>query len=122
MQEAGADGKLELAFTIADGLEYLHTAVNAGLDVDKVAPRLSFFFCVGMSFYLEVAKLRAARVLWARLVQERFKPKNDKSLLLRTHCQTSGYSLTGLEWELASGLYCTVLRGLIRLGDVFKCI
>lgn len=94
MQEAGADGKLELAFTIADGLEYLHTAVNAGLDVDKVAPRLSFFFCVGMSFYLEVAKLRAARVLWARLVQERFKPKNDKSLLLRTHCQTSGYSLT----------------------------
>lgn len=98
MQEAGADGKLELAFTIADGLEYLHTAVNAGLDVDKVAPRLSFFFCVGMSFYLEVAKLRAARVLWARLVQERFKPKNDKSLLLRTHCQTSGYSLTGLGW------------------------
>ncbi|CAM9104454.1 unnamed protein product, partial [Hapterophycus canaliculatus] len=94
MQEAGADGKLELAFTIADGLEYLQTAVDAGLDVDKVAPRLSFFFCVGMSFYLEIAKLRAARVLWARLVKDRFKPKNPKSLLLRTHCQTSGYSLT----------------------------
>eukprot|EP00752_Nemacystus_decipiens_P007723 g6905.t1 len=94
MQEAGADGQLELAFTIADGLEYLKVAVDAGLDVDKVAPRLSFFFCVGMSFYLEVAKLRAARVLWARLVKERFNPKNPKSLLLRTHCQTSGYSLT----------------------------
>eukprot|EP00903_Cladosiphon_okamuranus_P019153 g17617.t2 len=94
MQEAGADGKLELAFTIADGLEYLKAAVDAGLDVDKVAPRLSFFFCVGMSFYLEVAKLRAARVLWARLVKDRFSPKNPKSLLLRTHCQTSGYSLT----------------------------
>ncbi|CAM9282340.1 unnamed protein product [Discosporangium mesarthrocarpum] len=94
MQEAGADGKLELAFTIADGLEYLKTAVDAGLDADKVAPRLSFFFCIGMSFYLEVAKLRAARVLWARLVKDRFQPKNPKSLLLRTHCQTSGYSLT----------------------------
>ncbi|CAN0200655.1 unnamed protein product [Ectocarpus sp. 6 AP-2014] len=94
MQEAGADGKLELAFTIADGLEYLQIAKDAGLDVDKVAPRLSFFFCIGMSFYLEVAKLRAARLLWARLVKERFQPKNPKSLLLRTHCQTSGYSLT----------------------------
>lgn len=70
--------------------------LGAVLTLNQVAPRLSFFFCVGMSFYLEVAKLRAARVLWARLVKERFNPKNPKSLLLRTHCQTSGYSLTGM--------------------------
>ncbi|CAM9943624.1 unnamed protein product, partial [Phaeothamnion confervicola] len=94
MQEAGADSKLELAFTIADGLEYIRTAVAAGLDVDKIAPRLSFFFCIGMNFYMEVAKLRAARRMWATLVKERFTPKSEKSLLLRTHCQTSGYSLT----------------------------
>lgn len=94
MQEAGADSKLELAFTLADGIEYVRTAVAAGLDVDKVAPRLSFFFAIGMNFYMEVAKLRAARTLWAKLMEENFHPKNPKSTMLRTHCQTSGYSLT----------------------------
>lgn len=93
MQEAGADSKLELAFTLADGLEYIKCAEKAGLPVDTVAPRLSFFFAIGMNFYMEIAKLRAARMLWARLVKEKFKPKNEKSLLLRTHCQTSGWSL-----------------------------
>jgi len=97
MQEAGADSKLELAFTLADGIEYVRAAQKAGLDVDKVAPRLSFFFAIGMNFYMEVAKLRAARTLWARLMKENFNPKNPKSLLLRTHCQTSGYSLTAQE-------------------------
>ncbi|KAF1331643.1 Methylmalonyl-coa mutase, partial [Globisporangium splendens] len=94
MQEAGADARLELAFTIADGIEYVRAAEAAGLDVDAVAPRLSFFFAIGMNFYMEVAKLRAARTLWAKLMKEKFQPKNPKSLLLRTHCQTSGYSLT----------------------------
>lgn len=94
MQEAGADARLELAFTIADGIEYVKAAEAAGLDVDAVAPRLSFFFAIGMNFYMEVAKLRAARTLWATLMKEKFDPKNPKSLLLRTHCQTSGYSLT----------------------------
>lgn len=94
MQEAGADSKLELAFTLADGMEYVRAAEAAGLDVDKVAPRLSFFFAIGMNFYLEIAKLRAARTIWAKLMKEKFNAKNPKSLLLRTHCQTSGYSLT----------------------------
>lgn len=94
MQEAGADARLELAFTIADGIEYVKAAEAAGLDVDAIAPRLSFFFAIGMNFYMEVAKLRAARTLWATLMKEKFEPKNPKSLLLRTHCQTSGYSLT----------------------------
>lgn len=94
MQEAGADAKLELAFTIADGLEYVRTALSRGLGVDDVAPRLSFFFGIGMNFYMEIAKLRAARQLWATLMRQHFDPKNEKSLLLRTHCQTSGYSLT----------------------------
>lgn len=94
MQEAGADAALELAFTIADGLEYCNTGLKAGLNVDEFAPRLSFFFGIGMNFYMEIAKLRAARRLWATLVKERFAPEKAKSLLLRTHCQTSGYSLT----------------------------
>jgi len=93
MQEAGADSKLELAFTLADGVEYVRAAKEAGLDIDKVAPRLSFFFAIGMNFYMEIAKLRAARMLWAKLMAE-MGAKNPKSLLLRTHCQTSGYSLT----------------------------
>lgn len=93
MQEAGATCELELAFTIADGLEYVKSALERGLDIDDFAPRLSFFFAIGMNFYMEIAKLRAARVLWARHMQQ-FKPKSDKSLLLRTHCQTSGVSLT----------------------------
>jgi methylmalonyl-CoA mutase len=95
MQEAGADAALELGFTIADGIEYVRTAVNAGLSVDAVAPRLSFFFAIGTNFYVEIAKLRAARTLWATLMKQNFPEiKNPKSLLLRTHCQTSGYSLT----------------------------
>lgn len=94
MQEAGADNVLELGFTIADGLEYIRTAQRAGLSVDDVAPRLSFFFGVGMNFYMEIAKLRAARQLWATLVKKHFDPKKMDSLLLRTHCQTSGWSLT----------------------------
>lgn len=94
IQEAGADSKLELAFTIADGIEYVRAAQAAGLDVDKVAPRLSFFFAIGMNFYMEVAKLRAARRIWAQVMKEKFQAKSAKSLLLRTHCQTSGYSLT----------------------------
>ena len=93
MQEAGADAKLELAFTLADGVEYIRTAVNKGLNVDEVAPRFSFFFGIGMPFYMEVAKLRAARKLWAYLVKSKFSPKNENSLKLRTHCQTSGWSL-----------------------------
>jgi len=93
MQEAGATQALELAFTLADGEEYVKTALAKGLDVDAFAGRLSFFFAIGMNFYLEVAKLRAARLLWWRIMK-RFKPKNPKSLMLRTHCQTSGWSLT----------------------------
>jgi len=93
MQEAGADSKLELAFTLADGVEYVRAAQKAGLDIDKVAPRLSFFFAIGMNFYMEIAKLRAARILWAQLMKK-CGAKSEKSLLLRTHCQTSGYSLT----------------------------
>ena len=93
IQEAGANQALELAFTIADGKEYVKTALSKGLDVDGFAGRLSFFFAIGMNFYLEVAKLRAARLLWWRVMKE-FNPKNPKSLMLRTHCQTSGWSLT----------------------------
>jgi methylmalonyl-CoA mutase len=93
MQEAGATQALELAFTIADGRDYVRTAIASGLDVDAFAGRLSFFFAIGMNFYLEVAKLRAARLLWWKAMQE-FEPKNPKSMMLRTHCQTSGWSLT----------------------------
>ena len=93
MQEAGATCEIELAYTLADGLEYLRCGVDAGLDVDAFAPRISFFFCIGMNHFLEIAKLRAARLLWAKIVK-RFEPKNLKSMALRTHCQTSGWSLT----------------------------
>ncbi len=93
MQEAGATADQELAFTIADGLEYVRVATGRGLDVDRFAPRLSFFFAIGMDLFMEVAKLRAARRLWAR-VMERFEPKDPRSSMLRTHCQTSGVSLT----------------------------
>jgi methylmalonyl-CoA mutase len=93
IQEAGANQVLELAFTLADGKEYVKTALAKGLDVDGFAGRLSFFFAIGMNFYLEVAKLRAARLLWWRIMKS-FEPKNPKSLMLRTHCQTSGWSLT----------------------------
>ena len=93
MQEAGATQTLELAFTLADGKEYVRTALAKGLDVDEFAGRLSFFFGIGMNFYLEIAKLRAARLLWWRLMKG-FEPKSPKSMMLRTHCQTSGWSLT----------------------------
>ncbi|KZY53583.1 methylmalonyl-CoA mutase [Sulfitobacter sp. KE29] len=92
MQEAGANLVQELAFTIADGREYVRTAIAAGMDVDRFAPRLSFFFAIGMNFFMEAAKLRAARLLWSRVMEE-FEPKNPKSSMLRTHCQTSGVSL-----------------------------
>jgi methylmalonyl-CoA mutase len=93
MQEAGATCVQELAFTLADGLEYARAAVARGLPIDSFAPRLSFFFCIGMNFFMEIAKLRAARFLWAKLMQQEFAPKDPRSLMLRTHCQTSGVSL-----------------------------
>ena len=94
MQEAGATADLELAYTLADGVEYVRAGVNAGLDVDKFAPRLSFFWAIGMNTFMEIAKMRAARLLWAKLIKSEFNPKDDRSLSLRTHCQTSGWSLT----------------------------
>ncbi|MGM0636397.1 MAG: methylmalonyl-CoA mutase [Bacteroidota bacterium] len=93
MQEAGATADIELAYTLADGVEYIRKGIEAGLDIDKFAPRLSFFWGIGMNHFMEIAKMRAARMLWAKLVKQ-FNPKNPKSLSLRTHCQTSGYSLT----------------------------
>ncbi|EKR16541.1 methylmalonyl-CoA mutase [Leptospira interrogans] len=93
MQEAGATADIELAYTLADGLEYLRTGIKAGMDVDTFAPRLSFFWAIGMNHFMEIAKMRAGRLLWAKLVKQ-FNPKNLKSLALRTHCQTSGWSLT----------------------------
>jgi methylmalonyl-CoA mutase len=104
MQEAGASADLELAYTLADGIEYIRAGVAAGLDVDAFAPRLSFFWAIGMNTFMEVAKMRAARLLWAKLVKENFNPKNPKSLSLRTHSQTSGWSLT------AQDVYNNVIR------------
>ena len=104
MQEAGASADLELAYTLADGIEYIRAGVAAGLDVDAFAPRLSFFWAIGMNTFMEVAKMRAARLLWAKLVKEEFNPKNPKSLSLRTHSQTSGWSLT------AQDVYNNVIR------------
>jgi methylmalonyl-CoA mutase len=93
MQEAGATADIELAYTLADALEYLRTGIKAGLDIDTFAPRLSFFWAIGMNHFMEIAKMRAARMLWAKIVKQ-FNPKNPKSMALRTHCQTSGWSLT----------------------------
>ena len=93
MQEAGATNDIEMAYTLADGLEYIRTGIAAGIDVDAFAPRLSFFWAIGMNHFMEIAKMRAARMLWAKIVNQ-FNPKNPKSLSLRTHCQTSGWSLT----------------------------
>ena len=93
MQEAGATSEIEMAYTLADGLEYLRTGVKAGLDIDDFAPRISFFWAIGMNHFEEIAKMRAARMIWAKIVQS-FNPRNPKSLSLRTHCQTSGWSLT----------------------------
>src|SRR6202007_2318382 len=92
MQEAGATAVQELAFTLADGMEYVRAAQTKGMTVDEFAGRLSFFFCIGMNFFMEAAKLRAARLLWSRIMEE-FSPKKTESFMLRTHCQTSGVSL-----------------------------
>ena len=105
IQEAGATATLEMAFTIADGIEYCRTGVQAGLDIDSFAPRLSFFWGVGMNFYMEIAKFRAARRLWANLMEEKFSPKNSKSTMLRTHSQTSGWSLTEQVCRLTCRLF-----------------
>jgi methylmalonyl-CoA mutase len=107
MQEAGATADLELAYTLADGVEYARRGVAAGLSIDAFAPRLSFFWAIGMNFFMEVAKLRAARALWAKLMNQ-FSPNNDKSLCLRTHCQTSGWSLT------AQDVYNNVVRTCVE--------
>ncbi|TVR99322.1 MAG: methylmalonyl-CoA mutase [Rhodospirillales bacterium] len=107
MQEAGATADLEMAYTLADGVEYARCGLNAGLTIDKFAPRLSFFWAIGMNFYMEVAKMRAARMLWAKLIKQ-FDPKNDKSLALRTHSQTSGWSLT------AQDVYNNVVRTCVE--------
>ncbi len=93
IQEAGGTNEIELAYTLADGLEYLRTGIAAGMNIDEFAPRLSFFWGIGMNHFMEIAKMRAARMLWAKIVKQ-FHPKNEKSLILRTHCQTSGWSLT----------------------------
>jgi len=108
MQEAGATADLELAYTLADGLEYIGAGLRAGLDVDRFAPRLSFFWAIGMNFFMEIAKMRAARLLWAKLVKERFGPSDPKSLSLRTHSQTSGWSLT------AQDVFNNVIRTCIE--------
>src|SRR5437899_1837916 len=107
IQEAGATADLELAYTLADGVEYLRAGQNAGLDVDAFAPRLSFFWAIGMNFFMEVAKMRAARLLWAKLLKQ-FNPKDPRSLSLRTHCQTSGWSLT------AQDVFNNVMRTTIE--------
>ena len=108
MQEAGATADLELAYTIADGIEYVRAGVAAGLDIDRFAPRLSFFWAIGMNFFMEVAKMRAARLVWAALMQKNFAPKDPRSLSLRTHCQTSGWSLT------AQDPYNNIMRTMIE--------
>ncbi|MDX5595265.1 methylmalonyl-CoA mutase [Pseudovibrio sp. SPO723] len=108
MQEAGATADLELAFTIADGIEYARAGVAAGMGIDRFAPRLSFFWAIGMNFFMEVAKMRAARLIWAKLMQENFQPQNAKSLSLRTHSQTSGWSLT------AQDVYNNVIRTCVE--------
>ncbi len=108
MQEAGATADLELAYTIADGIEYARAGIAAGLDIDRFAPRLSFFWAIGMNFFMEVAKMRAARLLWATLLQKNFAPKKERSLSLRTHCQTSGWSLT------AQDPYNNIVRTMVE--------
>ena len=107
MQEAGATADLEMAYTLADGVEYARCGLKAGLTIDQFAPRLSFFWAIGMNFYMEIAKMRAARLLWAKLIKQ-FEPKNNKSLALRTHSQTSGWSLT------AQDVYNNVVRTCIE--------
>ncbi|WP_292525351.1 methylmalonyl-CoA mutase [Methyloceanibacter sp.] len=108
MQEAGATADLELGYTLADGIEYVRAAIASGLDVDTFAPRLSFFWAIGMNYYMEIAKMRAGRILWAKLMAEEFAPKDPKSLALRTHCQTSGWSLS------AQDVYNNVIRTCVE--------
>ncbi len=112
MQEAGATADIELAYTLADGLEYLRAGVNAGMDIDKFAPRLSFFWGISMNYFMEIAKMRAARMLWAKIVSQ-FNPKNPKSLALRTHCQTSGWSLTEQDPFNNVGRTCVEAMGAV---------
>ena len=112
MQEAGATADIELAYTLADGLEYLRAGVNAGMDIDSFAPRLSFFWGISMNYFMEIAKMRAARMLWAKIVKQ-FNPKNPKSLALRTHCQTSGWSLTEQDPFNNVGRTCVEAMGAV---------
>jgi methylmalonyl-CoA mutase len=108
MQEAGATADLELAYTIADGIEYARAGIAAGLDIDRFAPRVSFFWAIGMNFFMEVAKMRAARLIWAALIKKNFSPKDPRSLALRTHCQTSGWSLA------AQDPYNNIVRTMVE--------
>ncbi len=112
MQEAGATADIELAYTLSDGLEYLRAGVNAGMDIDAFAPRLSFFWAIGMNYFMEIAKMRAARMLWAKIVKQ-FNPKNPKSLALRTHSQTSGWSLTEQDPFNNVGRTCVEAMGAV---------
>ena len=112
MQEAGATADIELAYTLADGLEYLRAGVNAGMDIDSFAPRLSFFWAISMNYFMEIAKMRAARMLWAKIVKQ-FNPKNPKSLALRTHSQTSGWSLTEQDPFNNVGRTCVEAMGAV---------
>ena len=107
MQEAGATADIEMAYTLADGVDYIRAGESVGLQVDQFAPRLSFFWAIGTNFFMEVAKMRAARMLWAKLVHQ-FNPKNPKSMSLRTHSQTSGWSLT------AQDVYNNVIRTCVE--------
>ena len=109
MQEAGATADIELAYTLADGLEYIKTGLSTGMNIDEFAPRLSFFWAIGMNHFMEIAKMRAARMIWAKLVRQ-FNPKDDKSLALRTHCQTSGWSLT--EQDPFNNVARTTIEGM----------
>src|SRR5262249_59341664 len=109
MQEAGATQDLELAYTLADGVEYVRAGIKAGLTIDRFAPRLSFFWAIGMNFFMEVAKLRAARLLWANLIKP-FEPNDPRSLSLRTHCQTAGWSLAAQ--DVFNNVVPTALEGM----------
>ena len=109
MQEAGATADLEMAYTLADGLEYVRTGIKAGMDIDEFAPRLSFFWAQGMNYFMEVAKMRAARLIWAKMIKQ-FNPKNPKSMSLRTHSQTSGWSLS--EQDPYNNIVRTCIEGM----------
>ena len=120
MQEAGATQDLELAYTLADGVEYVRAGIKAGLDIDRFAPRLSFFWAIGMNFFMEVAKLRAARLLWAKLMKQ-FEPKDARSLSLRTHSQTSGWSLAAQDVFNNVGAHLRSRRWRRRRATPSRC-